>query len=177
MMTRAQKADQIASISERFGRAKAAFLVDFKGMDVEEVTRFRKVLAPVDSEMRVVRNTLAKRALKDHPAVESALAESFKGTNAIIFAYSDASASAKAITNFNKEVEELVVKIGVMDGKPLNEQGIKYLATLPSKQELQAKLLGTLQAPMGKFVRLLNEVPSGFVRVLNARKTALEQQA
>lgn len=170
MMTRAQKTEEIAIIAERFGRAKAAFLVDFKGMDVEEVTSLRKKLRPIDCEMRVVRNTLAKRALMEHPEMESAIKDAFKGTNAVVFAYKDPSASAKALTEFAKNVEELVVKTGVMDGKKLNEDGIKYLATLPSKEELQAKLLGTLQAPMAKFVRVLNAVPGGFVQVLEAHR-------
>lgn len=175
MMTRAQKAEQITAISERLGRAKAAFLVDFKGMNVEEVTSLRKKLRPSESEMKVVRNTLAKRALKDYPALETALATSFKGTNAIVFAYGDASASAKALTEFGKQVEELVIKTGVMDGKALNEAGIKYLATLPSKPELQAKLLGTLQAPMGKLLRVMNAVPGGFVQALEAYRSQKEK--
>jgi len=77
MITREDKSTEIAALSERFGRAKAAFLVDFKGMTVEQVTLLRKKLVPVDSEMKVVRNTLAVRALKDHPASESAIKDSF----------------------------------------------------------------------------------------------------
>ena len=93
MITKAIKAEEIASLSEKFGRSKAAFLVDFKGMTVEQVTSLRKKLVPVEAEMKVVRNTLAVRALMDHPKSES-LKDSFVGNNAIIFAYSDASASA-----------------------------------------------------------------------------------
>jgi large subunit ribosomal protein L10 len=170
MMTRAQKAQEIANISERFSKSKAAFLVDFKGMNVEEVTEFRKKLAPLESEMKVVRNTLAKLALKENPDMDPSLSESFVGTNALVFAYEDPSASAKAIIEYGKDVEELVVKAGVMDGKTLTEDSIKYLATLPGKDELRAKLLGTLSAPMGQLVRTLNEVPSSFVRVLAAKK-------
>ncbi|MCC8991233.1 MAG: 50S ribosomal protein L10, partial [Streptococcus sp.] len=70
MMTKAEKAQEISQISERFTRAKAAFLIDFKGMSVEKVTDLRKQLYPVKSEMRVVRNTLARRALMDHPQSE-----------------------------------------------------------------------------------------------------------
>ncbi|MCB0363642.1 MAG: 50S ribosomal protein L10 [Bdellovibrionales bacterium] len=170
MMTRADKAEEISKISERFAKAKAAFLVDFKGMSVEKVTDLRKQLAPVHSEMRVVRNTLARRALVDHPQSEAALKDEFVGTNAIVFAYEDASASAKLLADFAKKVEELQVKSGVMDGKALDESKINYLATLPSKEQLRATLLGTLQAPMAKFVRTLEAVPGGFARVLNAYK-------
>lgn len=170
MMTRERKAKEIMSLSEQFGKAKAAFLVDFKGMNVEEVTELRKQLRPVSSEMKVVRNTLAKRALMEHPALEQVLSDSFVGTNAVVFAYDDVSASAKTIAEFGNKVEELVIKTGVMDGRLLDEKRIKYLATLPSKPELQAKFLSVLQAPMAKFVRTLNEVPTSFVRVLAAKK-------
>lgn len=170
MITRESKAKEVAEISELFGKAKAAFLVDFKGLTVEKVTKFRKLLSPVQSELKVVKNTLALRALKDHQNFESALKDHFTGNNGVVFAYEDVSASAKAITGFVKDNEALLLKTGAMDGKALNEAQIKYLATLPGKPELQAKLLGTLQGPTQKFVSLLNQVPSQFVRVLAAYK-------
>lgn len=174
MMTRERKAEEIAFISERFGKAKAAFLVDFKGLNVEKVTDLRKTLRPLDAEMKVVRNTLAVRALKDHPEVDAALSSKFVGTNAIVFAYGDASASAKALSEFQKSAEELQIKSGVMDGKALDEQGIKFLATLPGKDELRAQLLGLLSAPMSKFLGTLDAVPAGFARVLDAYRTSKE---
>ncbi|MGE0633681.1 MAG: 50S ribosomal protein L10 [Pseudobdellovibrionaceae bacterium] len=170
MITRADKVQEIKEITEKFSKAKAAFLIDFKGMKVEQVTSLRKKLFPLDSEMRVVRNTLAKRALKDFPEMETALAKSFKGTNAIVYAYGDISAAAKTIADFAKDVEVLQLKTGAMDGKALSADGIKYLATLPPKEVLRAQLLGLFQAPAGKFVRTLAAVPSGFVRVLAAHK-------
>ena len=170
MITRAQKTETIAGLSDRFSRAKAAFLVDFKGINVENITKLRKQLSSLNAEMQVVRNTLAKRALKDRPSDEKALAENLVGPNAVIFAFDDVSASAKAISEFSKDVEEFVVKCGVMDGVALDQSKIKYLATLPSKDVLRAQLLGLLAAPASKFVRVLNEVPSSFVRVLNTYK-------
>ena len=170
MMTREKKSKEISELSERFGRAKAALLVDFKGMNVEQVTDLRKKLNPVDSEIKVVRNTLAKLALKDHAESEAAISNKFVGTNAVVFAYGDVSAPAKILVQFGKDVEFLRIKTGVMEGAQLDSNQIKYLATLPGKDELRAKFLGTLQAPMGKFVRTINEVPSGFVRVLGSYK-------
>lgn len=170
MITRADKAQEIALLSEKFGRAKAAFLVDFKGMSVEQVTMLRKKLVPVESEMKVVRNTLAIRALMDHPNSEAAIKDSFVGNNAVIFAYGEAPASAKALADFAKDVELLQLKVGVMEGKKIDANGIKALANLPSKEVLRAQLLGVFQAPMQKFVGTLNAVPSGFVRVLAAHK-------
>ena len=170
MMTRAQKSEEISAISERFGRANAAFVVDFKGMNVEEVTAFRKKLNPAGAEMKVVRNTLARLALKDHPDVDSAISGDFLGTNALIFAYEDVGAVAKTMSDFSKGVEELVVKSGYMDGQALDQAKIKYLSDLPSKEVLQAQLLGVLQAPMSKFLATVKEVPQGFARVLGAYK-------
>ena len=168
--SREEKAQEIASLSEKFGKAKAAFLVDFKGMTVEQVTTLRKKLHPVESEMKVVRNTLAIRALKDHPKSESALADGLLGTNAVVFAFGEAPAAAKALSDFGKDVEAFQMKIGVMDGSKLDPNGIKALASLPSKDVLHAMLLGTLQAPMSKFLGTLQAVPGGFVRVLAAKR-------
>ena len=170
MLTRAQKAERISQLSDRLSRAKATFLVDFKGMDVEQVTTLRKTLVKSDSEMKVVRNTLAKLALKDHPEADQALDGEFVGTNALVFAYEDPSASAKALSEFSKEVENLKLKTGVMEGQKLDEGKIKYLATLPGKDELRAKLLSVMTQPATSMVRLMNAVPGNFLNVMNAYK-------
>ena len=175
MITREIKAQQITAISEKFGRAKAAFLVDFKGMDVESVTKVRKGLTAAEAEMKVVRNTLARRALEDHPAVKTALSDKLVGTNAIVFAYGDAAASAKILSKFAEDFEALQLKYGAFDGQALDQAKIKYLATLPSKQELQAKLLGVFSAPMTKLLGTMQAVPAGFVRVVNAYKETKPQ--
>ncbi len=170
MMTRQDKVQEIKSLSERFGRAKAAFLVDFKGLNVEKTTNLRMQLTQIDSEMRVVKNTLALRSLDDNESYKDALKDAFVGNNAVVYAYEDPSATAKALDAFIKDNDELVMKTGAMDGKQLDEATIKYLATLPSREELQAKLLGTFQAPAQKMVSLFNNVPGSFVRLLAAYK-------
>lgn len=170
MNTKAEKSSEIASLAEKFGRAKAAFLVDFKGMTVEQVTNLRKKLVPVESEMKVVRNTLAVRALNDFPESKAALEKSLVGNNAIVFAFGEAPAAAKALSDFAKDVEILQLKGGVMDGTGLDKNGVKALANLPSKDVLRAQFLGVLNAPASKFVRTLNAVPSGFARVLAAHR-------
>jgi len=170
MLTRARKEQEVASLSEKLGQAKAAFIVDYKGLNVEQITNLRKKLYPIQTEMKVVRNTLARRALKDHPDLDGLLSDQFEGPNAIVFAYEDPSACAKALTEFSKQADVLEMKTGAMDGQLLDEGQIKYLATLPSQDELRSQLLATIKAPMQKFVRTLNEVPSGFVRVLQAYK-------
>lgn len=170
MITRAQKAQQIEALSDRFGRAKAAFIVDFKGLNVEQVTGLRKTLHPLNAEMKVVRNTLVKLALKNHPEAEQAISDEFVGTNAIVFAYEDVSASAKALASLSKELELFKLKSGVMEGERLDSAKIEYLSTLPTKDVLRAQLLGTLMAPATSFARVLNAVPGGFLNVLNAYK-------
>lgn len=170
MLTRAEKGERISALSEKLSRSKAAFVVDFIGMNVEQVTSLRKSLAKSDCEMRVVRNTLARRALMDHPDAEKALDGELVGTNAFIFAYSDASATAKALTEYAKDIEALKIKTGVMDGQKLDSEKIKYLATLPGKDELRAQLLALMMAPATNMVRVINAVPSGFLNVMNAYK-------
>jgi large subunit ribosomal protein L10 len=173
MMNRATKTQEITDISEKFAKSKAAFLVDYKGMNVEQVTSLRKKLFSIKSEMRVVRNTLAKRALKDHPVQDKALNDNLVGMNAIIFAYGDASASAKSLTEFGKDVETFDIKVGVMDGQQLDKDMIKYLATLPPLEVLRAQLLGTLAAPMQKFVSTLAAPATQFVCLLKAYENKL----
>jgi len=173
-LERAQKQQAVDTIADHFARAKAAFLVDFKGITVEDVTRLRKKLRAANSEMKVVRNTLARLAIARHPEKEPALKEHLRGTNAIVFSYEDASVSAKILADFAKEVEQLQLKAGLMENSPLSEEAIKRLATLPSKDVLRAQLLGLLQQPMAKFVGTLAAVPGGFARLLNAQKQKLE---
>lgn len=175
MMNRDQKTEAIAYLSDRFGRANAAFLADFKGMNVDQVTGLRKKLVSLESEIKVVRNTLAKLALAEHPETKEALESEFVGNNAVIFAFGDVPPTAKALSDFGAEVEHFQLKSGYMDGQRLDTASIKALAKLPSKDELRAMLLGTFAAPASQFVRLLNEVPSSFVRVLAAKKDAGNQ--
>lgn len=157
MITRATKEQQVKFLTEQFVKARGAFIVDFKGMKVEQVTNLRKKLNQSESEMKVVRNTLAKRAFKDHPAVEKALSGSMTGTNAIVFSFGEVNATAKVLADFAKDVEVLQIKTGMMDGEALDDTKIKFLATLPGKNELRAMFLGVLQAPGSKLARCLAE--------------------
>jgi len=168
LLTRQRKAELIKDLSAKFEKSKAAFLVDFKGLSVEQVTQLRKELTGVGAEMKVVRNTLALRALADHETESGILAEKLVGTNAFVFAYEEAPAPAKTLTNLAKDMEHLKIKSGVMGGDELDENKIQFLSTLPGKDELRAKLLGTLQAPATGIVRILNAVPQGMVTVLKA---------
>lgn len=156
MMTRETKEQEVKFLTDKLNKSKGAFVVDFKGLKVEQVTNLRKTLNKSESEMKVVRNTLARRALKDFPKVDEAISSSLKGTNAIVFSFGEVNATAKALADFAKENELLQVKTGVMDGEKLDEAKIKFLATLPGKDQLRAMFLGVLQAPASKLARCLN---------------------
>jgi large subunit ribosomal protein L10 len=157
MITRADKEQEIKEITDRFAKSKGTFIIDFKGMKVDQVTNLRKKLFAAESEMKVVRNTLARRALKDHPGVEKALSDSLRGTNALIFSYGEVTTTAKTLANFAKDVEIMQIKTGVMGDEALTEAKIKTLATLPGKNEVRAMFLGVLNAPGSKLARCLNE--------------------
>lgn len=156
-MLRAEKNTDIKSISDKLAKAKGAFIVDFKGMKVEQVTSLRKKLHAAESEMKVVRNTLAKRAFKDHPIIGKAFDSTMKGTNAIVFAFNEVVGVAKALSEFGKDVEALKIKTGVMDGEVLDANKIKFLATLPGKDQLRAQFLCLLKEPSARLARVMNE--------------------
>lgn len=157
MMTRAIKEQEVKALNEMFAKAKGAFVVDFKGMKVEQVTNLRKLLHKSESEMKVVRNTLAKRAFKDHPGAETAFANSMKGTNALVFSYGEVNATAKTLADFAKDVEVLQIKSGLMGADALDSAKIKFLATLPGKDQMRSQLLALFKEPSARLARVLNE--------------------
>jgi large subunit ribosomal protein L10 len=169
MITKSQKADLIKDISQSVKNAKAFFLVDYKGLKVEHITGLRKKLFTIKGEMKVSRNTLAKRALSENGIQDDTIMSALVGTNAFVFAFQDPAAVAKTIYDYSKENENLKVKTGYMDGKSMSVNQVNFLATLPAKEVLQAQLLGVLSAPASKLARTLNEVPASLARVLNAR--------
>ena len=156
MITRADKEGQVKVIADKFAKSKGAFIVDFKGIKVEQVTNLRKKLVKSDSEMKVVRNTLAKRAFDSHPGASKALATSMKGTNAIVFSYGEVTATAKVLAEFAKDVEVLQIKTGLMEGEALDAAKIKFLATLPGKDQLRSQLLAIFKEPAAKLARVLD---------------------
>lgn len=172
MLEKEKKALDIDAVSKSLAKAKATFLVDFKGMNVDQVTKLRKELSVCDGQLRVTKNTLAKIALKDYKKSEEVLSADLVGTNAFVFAYDEVPAVAKVINQCAKSVEAFKLKKGIMEGQELSQAQIIQLASLKSKDELRAQLLSVFTAPATQLVRTLNEVPSQFVRVLAAKKDA-----
>jgi len=173
-MDRATKQAEVTNLTEKFGRSVALFVADYKGMNVEQVTTLRKELSShKEVEMKVVKNSLALRALESQP-YSSALADSLVGTNAIIFSYGDPSGSAKTLVKFAKEFEHLRIKAGVLKGQKMDEGQITSLASLPSREVLLAKVLGSMSAPATNLVGVLAAVPRSVLNVLNAVKAKKE---
>jgi len=146
MKTREQKATEVSALSEQIGKAGNAFLIDFKGITVPQVTELRKQVRETKSGYVVVKNTLALIALKDSPIL--AMKEQFTGPTAIAFNASDAVLLAKALTKFAKDVPAVQFKGALLDGQVVPATQIQAIASLPSREELVSKLLFMLQSPI-----------------------------
>lgn len=160
-----EKKAVVAEVSEQVEKAQAIVLAEYRGLGVAEMTDLRKQARESGVYLRVLKNTLVRRAVADTDFSE--LAGDMVGP--LIFGISeDPVAAAKVMNNFAKENELFVIKSGAMPNEVLDAAGIKALASMPSRDELLATLLGTMQAPIAKFVQTLNEVPTKFVRGLAA---------
>lgn len=167
-MNRTQKAAEVESLKSKFVNSQLTLVTEYQGLDVASVTELRKALSKDEATLKVVKNRLAKIALKDTPCEE--LSQYFVGATAITVTEGDPVAPAKTLSDFAKTHEELKVKVGFLDGKLLTPEEVKMLATMPSKEELLAKLLGSMQAPATNLVSVLSQIPRQLVQVLSAVK-------
>ena len=172
-MKRLEKEELVKVLNEKFSRAKALVLTDYRGLDTSAMHALRIKLREASVEYRVVKNTLMSRAsdgtdvalLKDH----------FAGPSAVALSYEDPVAPAKVLVKFSKEHADLEVKAGVLDGKVIDLEGIKRLAELPSREALLAQLLSVFNGPARSFVTVLSGVPRNLLGVLNAIKAEKEK--
>jgi large subunit ribosomal protein L10 len=172
-MTREEKTALVKEFRDRFEKAEAAFLADYRGIDVEGMTKLRSSLRDSSSEFKVVKNTLAKLAVKGTPA--EPLSEHFKDTTAIAFSYKDSALTAKVLTEFAKAQPGLDIKIGTLGDGVVEAGEIKTLASLPSRDELLASMLSALKNVPAGLARVLNGVPQKLVYALSA--VAREKEA
>lgn len=172
MQTREQKAEIIEKLKDRAGRASIAVVTDFKGLTVEEVTNLRVKLRASGVDYQVVKNTLARIALTDGP--HDTIKERFKEQCAIAFGYEDPVAAAKALVDYAKANKKFVIRFASLQGKVIDEEGLKALSTLPSKPQLLAQVLGTMNAVPTNFVSVLANVMRSMLNVLTALKDKKE---
>lgn len=173
-LNRQDKANMVEEVSALVAKSQAIVVAEYRGLNVEAATRLRRQARSQGVQLRVLKNTLARRAMGGTPF--AGLTDQLVGP--LIYGFSaDPVSAAKVISAFAKDNDKLVVKAGAMPNVVLDDKGVKALATMPSREELLAKLMATMQAPIGQFVRTLNEVPARFVRTLAAVRDAKEKAA
>jgi len=164
-LNRQEKAVVIEEVSAQVAQAQSIIVAEYRGLDVASVTVLRKTARESGVYLRVLKNTLVRRAVAG-TAFEPL---SSQLTGPLMYGISaDPVAAAKVLADFAKTNDKLVIKGGALPNTVMNQDGVKALATMPSREALLSKLLGTMQAPIAQFVRTLNEVPTKFVRGLAA---------
>lgn len=169
-----QKQAVVAEIAAQLAKAQAVIVAENRGLSVEAVTSLRAKARKSGLTLRVLKNTLARRAIKGTPFEK--LTDQMAGPLMYGIAQ-DPVAGAKVLSEFAKDNERFVIKGGAMADALMSTKDVKALATMPSREELLARLVGTLQAPVVKLVRTMNEVPGRFVRTLAAVLAAREKAA
>jgi large subunit ribosomal protein L10 len=172
-LNRKQKEAVILELSEKLSDAQTVVLAEYRGLTVGEMTQLRVNARNSGVYLRVLKNTLAKLAVKGTPF------EGLSGDMVGPLAYGisdDPVAAAKVLSDFSKTNDKFLIKVGAMPNQVMSAADVSVLAKMPSRDELLSKLLGTMQAPIAKFVQTLNEVPTKFVRGVAAVRDLKEQE-
>ena len=169
-LDRIQKKAQVKELNSIFSKMTAGVLIDYRGIEANQIVELRKKLNDSSSTMKVIKNSLARLASNDTPFAE--LAVQFTKTRAIVFSDGDPVEQAKVLSEQAANIENLKILAGILvdDGKTsiLDPSQVEALSKLPSREELIVKFLFLIQAPATQFVQTLNAVPSKFVRTLAA---------
>jgi large subunit ribosomal protein L10 len=169
-----QKKAIVAEVAAKLADAQATILAEYRGLTVAQMTVLRRQAYGAKVYLRVVKNTLARRAVEGTGF--ACLQDQMSGPLAVAIS-ADPVAVAKILSEFAKENDKLRIKAAAMGGKLMSLAQVKALATLPGREQLLAMLMGTMQAPVQKFVQTLNEVPGKFVRTLAAVRDAKQAAA
>ena len=168
MAVTTEKQTIVSELKEKLSSTKGAVLTNYRGLNVAQDTKLRRKLREAGVEYRVIKNTMTRIAAKE--AGIEGLDKYLEGPTAIAMSAADPVAPAKILSDFIREnkLQALEIKAGLVEGKVIDVAGVKALASLPPREVLIAQLLGTLQAPITGFVRVLNGVPSNLVYALEA---------
>ena len=167
------KQDVVQEIVEKLNRAQAMVLVDYRGLNVEQVTDLRNQYRQEQIDYKVYKNTMMRFALKE--AGIEGMDEYLTGPNAVAFSFEDPVSAAKVSHKYAKGNDKLVIKAGVVDGKVIDKTGVEALAKLPPKEVLVAQVLGTLNAPITGLATALQGTYGGLVRCLDQVRAQQEQ--
>lgn len=162
-------------LQERFKKSAIVILTDYKGLDVSSLNALRRKLREANAEYQVAKNSLLVRATEGNDV--SLIKDQFKGPSAIALSYDDPVAPAKVLADFVKENKKFEIKVGVLNGKIVDAEGIKALSLLPSREVLLAQVLATMNAVPTALVTALSDVPRRVVNVIQAIKDQKEAQA
>lgn len=172
MSIRKQKGLVVQELKDKFSKSSSAILVDYMGLNVQEVTELRENFRKAGVDYKVYKNTLTEIAAKEIGL--EGLIPFLEGPTAIAFSEDDPVAPAKILTDAIKKYRKIEFKAGVLDGKVIDVDGVKALAELPSREELIAKLLGSMNAPISNLVGVLSGPARALVYALNAIKEQKE---
>lgn len=169
-MNRNEKSELAVSLKDKFTRAQVAVFADYKGLSANQANDLRRQLRTVGTEVKVLKNNVARMITNEGglSADAKAVMDKLVGPTMVAFSYGDPAATAKIISKFAKENEALKIKDSLLGSRRVDVAGVDELASLPSKEILVAKFLGTLNAPITNFVGVLAAVPRGMVTVLSA---------
>ena len=164
---RPEKANIVSELSEALKRSTFVLVTDYRGMKVADFSELRNRLSPAGAEVHVVKNSFLKLAMTDSGFPQ--VADQFAGQTAVVTGEADVAPVAKIFKSFATEFKLAALKVGFVDRAVLSTAQLETLADLPSREILQAQLLGLLLSPATRLVRLFNEPASALARLLNAK--------